>query len=376
MKIQLRKKNDIELFVQFPYREDWIARIREMTFRKWHPEEQAWVIPYSTGSLNQLLKLFEGIPLMVEDTLLEECDLLSEHELDVVPIHLETIDFEQSSWSIAVKRQLSIRLKLKGYSRQTMRTYISHLERFYRFYETCREVPVHDLLLVYSNKLVGEGRSHAYVNQAISAIKFHLEKVCGLLEGNFSYIRPKKQHKLPNVLSVGDVKRLLDSVQNLKHRAILLLTYSSGLRVSEVVKLQLRDLDQERRTLHVRQGKGRKDRLTVLSEHAFAAVQLYVSRYKPERWLFPGQHDGRSITERSVQKIFEKALVDAKIVKDVSLHSLRHSFATHLLEGGIDIRYIQELLGHRNVQTTEIYTHVAVKNIKNIKSPLDTMLDG
>lgn len=153
------------------------------------------------------------------------------------------------------------------------------------------------------------------------------------------------------------------------------MTYSSGLRVSEVTKLQLRDLDQERRTLHVRQGKGRKDRLTVLSEHAFAAVQVYVDRYKPEKWLFPGQHSHRHISERSVQKMFEKALLDAGITKDVSLHSLRHSFATHLLEGGIDIRYIQELLGHSNVQTTEIYTHVAVKSIKNIKSPLDTMME-
>jgi integrase/recombinase XerD len=346
-----------------------------MSFRRWSPGEQAWIIPYSTGSLTQFLRLFEGIPLVVDELLLEECDLLTEHERDIIPIRLETIDFESSSWGLPVKRQLMIRMKLKGYSRQTIRTYISHLERFYRYYEGHREVPVHDLLLVYCNKLIGEKRSHSYINQAVSAIKFHLEKVCGLLEGNFSYIRPKKQHRLPNVLSVGEVKRLLDSIQNLKHRAILLLTYSSGLRVSEVVRLQLSDLNQERRTLHVRQGRGRKDRLTVLSDHAFAAVQMYVGQYKPDKWLFPGQQTGSPIAERSVQKMFEKAKVDAKITTDVSLHSLRHSFATHLLEGGIDIRYIQELLGHRNVQTTEIYTHVAIKNIKNIKSPLDTMMD-
>ncbi|WP_035119320.1 tyrosine-type recombinase/integrase [Cohnella panacarvi] len=274
-----------------------------------------------------------------------------------------------------MKRQYAIRLRLGGYSKQTIRTYVSHVERFYRYYERNRELRVHDLLPAYSNKLLRENRSHAYVNQAISAIKFHLENVCGMIEGSFSSIRPKKQRKLPNVLSVAEVRRLLDRVLNLKHRAILLLTYSSGLRVSEVVKLQLGDLDQDRRTLHVRQGKGRKDRMTVLSEHACAAVLVYVERYKPDRWIFPGQYPRRHISERTVQKVFEKALADAGIAKDVSLHCLRHSFATHLLEGGIDIRYIQELLGHRNVQTTEIYTHLAVKSIKNIKSPLDSMME-
>ncbi|MFD0671649.1 tyrosine-type recombinase/integrase [Cohnella sp. GCM10027633] len=213
------------------------------------------------------------------------------------------------------------------------------------------------------------------MNQAISAIKLFLNQVCGLTEGRFAYVRPKKKRKLPNVLSMKDVKRLLDGVRNVKHRTILLLTYSSGLRVSEVVRLKFGDLDADRRTLLVRQGKGRKDRITVLSEHAFAAVQTYILSYKPDKWLFPGQRPNSPISERSVQKMFEKALFDAEIKKDVSLHCLRHSFATHLLEGGIDIRYIQELLGHRNVQTTEIYTHVATRNIKNIKSPLDTMME-
>jgi len=374
MKIRLSKRNDNELLVQVPYHTDWVARMKRMRFRRWSPEEQAWIIPYTPGSITELLALFDGIALKVDDALLDESELLVDYDWRIAPVELKTIEFESSSWD-GVRRQYALRLKLGGYSRQTVRTYVSHLERWYRFYERNKGLHVYDLLPAYSNKLLRENRSHAYVNQAISAIKFHLEHVCGMIEGSFPYVRPKKERKLPNVLSVGEVRRLLDCVMNLKHRAILLLTYSSGLRVSEVVRLQLSDLDQDRRTLHVRQGKGRKDRLTVLSEHAYAAVLVYVEKYKPSGWLFPGQYSDRHISERTVQKVFEKALGDARIQKDVSLHCLRHSFATHLLEGGIDIRYIQELLGHRNVQTTEIYTHVAVKSIKNIKSPLDSMME-
>lgn len=375
MNVRLRKRNEREILLEGPYDERWVKRVKQLSFRRWDPYEMAWVIPYSTDSLQQLLRLFHGLSLVIDDSLLEESDILSEYAYKFMPIRLETIELEQSSWTTRVQRQLMIRLRLKGYSAQTMRTYSSHVERFYRFYAYHRHVHVHDLLAVYCEKLMGEERSHTYVNQAISAIKLFFQQVCGLTEGTFAYVRPKKKRQLPNVLSMKDVKRLLDRVRNAKHRTILLLTYSSGLRVSEVVRLKFGDLDAERRTLLVRQGKGRKDRLTVLSEHAFTAVQAYVERYKPDKWLFPGQNFNSPISVRSVQKMFEKALADSGIQKDVSLHSLRHSFATHLLEGGIDIRYIQELLGHRNVQTTEIYTHVATKNIKNIKSPFDTMME-
>ncbi len=157
---------------------------------------------------------------------------------------------------------------------------------------------------------------------------------------------------------------------------MLFLTYSSGLRVSEVVRLRLADLDSERKTVHVRQGKGRKDRLTVLSDGAYEIVLQYIQLEKPGTgWLFPGQYQGSHLTERTLQKVFENAVMNAKIMKKVSLHSLRHSFATHLLEGGIDIRYIQELLGHQSMRTTEIYTHVAIKDVRRIQSPLDRLMD-
>jgi integrase/recombinase XerD len=228
--------------------------------------------------------------------------------------------------------------------------------------------------LVYELKIRGY-LSHAYVNQALSGIKFFLEKVCGMLEGNFTFVRPKKEDKLPNILGQKEVIRILYVVDNKKHRALLFLIYSSGLRVGEVVRLQLKDLDLERRTLHIRQGKGKKDRMTVLSHSAIEVVQQYIFQTKPENWLFPGQYPNKHLSERTVQKVFEAAVKTAKVKKDVSVHSLRHSFATHLLEDGIDIRYIQELFGHQSTRTTEIYTHVAVKDIRRISSPLDRIME-
>ncbi|CAI6087153.1 IS91 family transposase ISMno24 [Cohnella sp. JJ-181] len=184
-------------------------------------------------------------------------------------------------------------------------------------------------------------------------------------------MRPRKENKLPNVLSLSEVKRLLGALTNLKHQALLFITYSSGLRVGEVVRIRLQDFDYERRTLLVKQGKGRKDRLTVLSDSALEIVKRYIRKEASDAWLFPGQKGAGHLTERSAQKVFEQALAVSGIKKKVSIHALRHSFATHLLEGGIDLRYIQELLGHQSSRTTERYTHVSVKDIRRIKSPLD-----
>lgn len=167
--------------------------------------------------------------------------------------------------------------------------------------------------------------------------------------------------------------RILTAPSNIKHRAILMLIYSAGLRVGEVVKLKLEDIDSNRRLIHIKGGKGRKDRFTILSEVALKILKKYYSQYKPRKWLFSGAKPSKHISVRTVQAIFEQAKEKAGIKKEVSVHSLRHSFATHLLESGVDLRYIQELLGHKSSKTTEIYTHVTNKDLRNIKSPLDTI---
>ena len=170
------------------------------------------------------------------------------------------------------------------------------------------------------------------------------------------------------------IRDSFEAVSNLKHRALLMMIYSAGLRVGEAVRLRVEDVDSERRLLHVRQGKGRKDRYVMLSEVALESLRDYWRAYRPTKWLFPGQREGCHLHERTVEKILKQACQKAGIRKDISVHTLRHSFATHLLEAGIDLRYIQEMLGHKSSKTTEIYTHVSERNIAAIRSPLDEIM--
>ncbi len=279
------------------------------------------------------------------------------------------ISGEHPKWK---RDQLQQALKLRGYSRKTIKAYCSQIERF------LASLPQVDTDISTSNvqtyclSLLERGVSHSSVNQTISAIRFYCRHVLHH-PTEIQYICPKKQTKLPNVMSEKEVAQLLKSITNLKHKTILYLTYSAGLRVGEVVRLRYSDLDTERQTLIVRQGKGQKDRRTLLSSLAWEIVQNYIAAYRPNRWLFPGQSSDRHLTERSVQKVFEEARQRGGIVKKVSIHALRHSFATHLLENGTDLRYIQELLGHTSAKTTQRYTHVSTKNIQRIQSPLDRM---
>lgn len=179
--------------------------------------------------------------------------------------------------------------------------------------------------------------------------------------------------ELPEVLSKKEIKRIINVTKNYKHKALICLIYSSGLRVSEVIRLKLKHIDSDRKMVYIKDAKGKKDRYSILSKRAIALLRRYVKKYEPQKWLFPGQKENKHLTERSLQKVVKKASKKAKIKKDVSVHTLRHSFATHLHENGVDIRYIQKLLGHKSSKTTEIYTHVSKFDINNIKSPLDNL---
>jgi len=216
------------------------------------------------------------------------------------------------------------------------------------------------------------GRQVSSLNQAINALKFYYGT---MLKKRFVYEvkRPRKDRKLPVVLSQEEVARILSSVENIKHKALLMLIYSAGLRVGEVVRLKIEDIDSKRMLIHIKGSKGRKDRYTMLSETALETLRQYWREYKPTKWLFDGARAGRYLSTRTVEKVLEYACEKAGIRKDISVHTLRHSFATHLLEGGTDLRYIQEILGHKDSKTTEIYTHVSTKSIGKIKSPLDSL---
>jgi site-specific recombinase XerD len=211
------------------------------------------------------------------------------------------------------------------------------------------------------------------MNLAISAFKFFYSQV---LKKNIAQEqhRPRQDKRLPAVLAKSEVKLLLDREKNPKHRLLLMLAYSSGLRVSEVIALKREHIDLNRKTVLIHLGKGRKDRYTLLSDRAAAFIKDYCALYAIDSWLFPGQGASPHLTVRSAQSIFDKALVKAGIQKHgLSIHSLRHTFATHLMENGTDIKYIQTLLGHASLRTTERYTHIARRDVLRIQSPLDNL---
>ncbi len=261
----------------------------------------------------------------------------------------------------------------RKYSYKTVKGYIYYNKDFLNFSGKESSAITDNDIKDYLLYLAEERQSAtATLNQAINALKFYYG---AMLKRKFLYDikRPKKDKKLPVVLSKEEISKILRAVDNLKHTAILMIVYSSGLRVGEVVRLKPEDIDSERMLIHIKGAKGRKDRYTLLSGTALLTLQEYRKKYNPLKWLFEGARDGRYISTRTVEKILEHACQKAGLKKDISVHTLRHSFATHLLESGTDLRYIQELLGHAHCKTTEIYTHVSTKSLGKIRSPLDTL---
>jgi site-specific recombinase XerD len=215
--------------------------------------------------------------------------------------------------------------------------------------------------------------SASSMNLVLSSLKFFYKNI--MKNSNINgQKRPIQDKNLPVILSKEEIKKMMDNVKNPKHKLLLMLCYSSGLRVSEVVALKKEDIDLSRKVLIVNLGKGRKDRNTLIAEKSIKYILDYLIDNEIEKWIFPGADTKRPLTIRTAQRIFDNAVSKAEINKDVSIHNLRHAFATHLLEDGIDIRYIQELLGHTSIRTTERYTHVAKRVVLNITSPLDSIL--
>ena len=266
--------------------------------------------------------------------------------------------------------KLEEELHSRKYSPKTIKSYIHFNKELCRIIQKpAEQITDYDFkkYLAYLDRI--KDLSGSSMNLAVSAIRFFYNHVMRRKIGDDQY-RPRQDKRLPNILSRKEVEVLLDSEPNPKHRLLLMLAYSSGLRVSEVVSLKKEHIDFSRKTLLIYKAKGRKDRITILSDRAAAFLHEYCINSDIKSWLFPGQISGH-LHIRTAQNIFEKAAHNANIHKKVSIHSLRHTFATHLLEGGTDIKYIQVLLGHSNLRTTERYIHVAKQSILRIRSPLD-----
>lgn len=261
-----------------------------------------------------------------------------------------------------VPKEFLDKLELKRYAMNTARTYISCFEIF------MIEFPDQDLVTIteqdiqrYLNKLCQKGVSTSKLNQIINSIKFYYETVMQMPNRFYSIDRPFKEERLPKVISQQEVAKIINATNNIKHRCILSLLYSAGLRRQELIDLKISDIDSKRMLIIITQGKGRKDRVTVLSEKVLVDLRVYFKEYQPRFYLFEGK-PGSKYGVTSIRKILIRACEKSRMTKNVTPHMLRHSFATHLLEAGTDLRYIQNLLGHNSSKTTEIYTRVSLQH--------------
>jgi integrase/recombinase XerD len=342
--------------------------IKELNGLQWSTEFTMYYVPNNKTNIDQIFSLFKGLAWIDTQYFFEKSRA---KELN------ETFD---ASWVKTRKRPNNFKfcpdnylqkLELKKYANNTVKTYVSCFEDYLNYY---RDLDVNNLdendvrnYLVY---LIKMDRSDSYINQAINSIKFYYETVLGLPNRFYSIERPRKKRKLPVVLSKEDVSLIIASSNNIKHKCIISLLYSAGLRRSELINLKLEDIESKRMLIKVQDAKGNKDRYTLLSETVLKDLRVYYKEYKPKTYLFEGQIKDQ-YSPNSVGKVVSNAAIKAGIRIPVSSHILRHSFATHLLESGVDIRYIQLLLGHNSTKTTEIYTHVAKNSFDFIKNPLD-----
>jgi len=274
-----------------------------------------------------------------------------------------------------LREKMKMDMELKGYSPNTIKNYINHVSRFAKFYNKSPQFLKEKEIREYLHYCITEKKlSEGTVNYINSSLKFFYTKTLNRYWNMDKIPRIKEPKKLPSVLSPQEVKSIFDATENLKHKAILMTVYSAGLRVSEVCNLKITDIDSKNMQILIREGKGKKDRYSLLSKANLEILREYWKRYHPIEYLFSGRYRTDAITPRSVQLVMEKSLKKTKITKKASIHTLRHSFATHLLDAGTDICYIQRLLGHTRITTTTIYLHLRRMDLLNIKSPLDMLL--
>ncbi|MBL1281463.1 MAG: tyrosine-type recombinase/integrase [Fluviicola sp.] len=267
------------------------------------------------------------------------------------------------------------KLELKNYSLNTARIYISMFERFMDAFKSRELLSIdEEQIRLYLQELVHQNKSCSYINQMINSIKFYYEVVEQMPNRFYSIERPMKKERLPKVISAEEVQMIIDNTNNIKHWCIVSLLYSAGLRRGELINLEIKDIDSKRMIININNGKGGKDRITLLSPLVLNGLRNYIKEWspRPKKYLFEGL-TGEKYSATSINKIVRVASTKARISKNVSPHILRHSFATHLLENGTDLRSIQVLLGHSSSNTTEIYTQVAINHIKKIKSPIELL---
>jgi integrase/recombinase XerD len=338
------------IFIRFEKNAELNLRVKKLVGVQWSQSEKAWYV-LDSATYREKFKLTPKSAIGKE-----------------VLLNVHLVNHE------ALQKFVET-LQLKAYSPKTIITYKNE---FAQLLYVLKDKNVADLdasrlrdyFLYCTNTLkLSENTLHSRIN----AVKFYYEKVLGREKIFFEIPRPKRPLQLPNVLAISQVEALFSKLENLKHKTMLFLAYSAGLRVSEVVGLRVKDIHSARMVINIKGAKGKKDRMVVLSQGILELLRKYYVAYQPKFWLFEGQYKEEAYSVRSLQQIFHRAKNEAKIIQDVTFHSLRHSYATHLHERGTDIKLIQELLGHNDIKTTLRYTHVSNRALTNVVSPFDNL---
>ncbi len=331
------------------YDKQLVEKIRNIPGRAWDNTKKQWIFPKNRTTVESLEFLFGKSDVFKK--LHEAKQQLVQPQRDI--------------------KEYSRELYIRNFSSKTIKAYTGHFRRYMNYNSNYRIFDLENIKQYLYYIQQGKENSSSYAAQCISALKFWYCNLLDVTVESFKIGIPKREKRLPNFLSKDEIRLIFAQIKNIKHKTILLTIYSGGLRIGEAVRLKPSDILSDQHFISVKMAKGRKDRITLLSIKVLEELRNYYKKYKPEIWLFPGQDPEKHITERSIQRVFEAACIKAGIAKEPTVHWLRHSFATHLLECGVDIRYIQELLGHQSTKTTEIYTHVCTNIIQKIKNPLD-----
>ena len=357
------RNKDVVIF-NFDYNKELIKQIKTLQGVRWSQTKGKWYQPFSEFMLNEFFKRLKSFAYIDYSALTDASKTRQARQP------------KKNENKVLLPEGYLDKLQQKRYSENTIRNYTSYMRDFVgsfagRELENITIVEINEYIL----KLVNEDKiSASQQNLRINAIKFYYEKVLGRTKQRIDIPRPKKTKKLPDVLSKEEVFRMIRLTKNTKHKSILMILYSCGLRRGEVCRLEVADVDSERGMIKIREGKGKKDRYVPLSKNILSTLRKYFKEMKPDKWLFEGSRKG-PYSPQSVERVVKNAAERAGIRKNVYPHILRHSFATHYLEQGTDLRYIQEWLGHSSSKTTEIYTHVTNTDMNRFKNPLDDMDD-
>jgi integrase/recombinase XerD len=353
------------ILLKFPYNKKLIALAKQLPGTSFSNTYKSWYVPFSIEVTHQIKEIFTGIVKIDARPLKEK---MAKNKALPEKTVVELSDEAQEGL-----KKFRSWMKSRRYSENTIKTYCEALTTFLKYFnaKALSGISNEDIITFNNEYILKNGFSASFQNQVVNAIKLFFRTMQNLNIDVELIHRPKRAKLLPNVLSKEEVKLILNAHNNLKHKVMLSLIYSCGLRSGELLKLKPEHIDSKRNIIIIKQAKGRKDRIAPLSSKIIEMLKEYYRTNKPEIYLFEGQTRGTMYDARSLQQVLKQSLEKVKITKPVSLHWLRHSYATHLLENGTDLRYIQEILGHSSSKTTEIYTHVSTKNIQKIVSPFD-----